>query len=171
MNNSTLDILKQIIDRFLKMPPGRVFAYNGTQDLPQDNELFIVLSFMQRNPYANNSRQVPTETGMKEILTVNVAEDILISLMSRNTSARDRVQEVSMALKNYLSQYYQEKNRIHISTTGEVQDSSFLEATARLNRFDVTCRVIRAYEKVIDIDYYDKFPNTSKFEPYWLIKE
>lgn len=153
----------------MSMPQGRVWAYNGTQNLPQDNGLFIVLSFMSRDPYANVSHYEDTQNGYIEKQSVNVAEDVLISLISVNTEARDRVFEVPMALKSAFSQYTQEKNHIHISTIGQVMDSSFVEASTRLNRFDVTCRVIRTYEQTIDIDYYDKFPNTSKFEPNWLI--
>lgn len=169
MNNSTLDILKTIIDKQMNMPKGRVWAYNGTQNMPQDNDLFIVLSFMERNPYGNNSRYESTQNGYQERQSVYVAEDILISLISKNTQARDRVFEVPMALKSAFSQYTQDKNHIHISSIGQIMDSSFVEATARLNRFDVTCRVIRTYEQIIDVDYFDKFPNTSKFEPNWLI--
>lgn len=169
MNNSTLDLIKGILDNQMSMSQGRVFAYNGTQDLPQDNNLFIVLSFMDTTPYSNTKHYKRTETGLQEIQTVNVAEDILISLISRSTQARDRRFEPSWALNSTYSQYIQEKNKFHISTINGVSDSSFLEATSRLYRFDVRCRVIRAYEKIQDIDYYDKFPNTSKFEPEWLI--
>lgn len=169
MNNSTLDILKTIIDKQMSMPKGRVFAYNGTQNLPDDNKLFIVLSFLERTPYANNSRYKSTEDGYQEIQTVNMAEDILISLISKDTSARDRLPELPMALKSIFSQYQQDLNHIHISTINPSNDNSFLEATSRLNRFDTEIRVIRVYEKITDIDYYDKFPNTSKFEPDYLI--
>ena len=43
----------------------------------------------------------------------NTAEDVLISLLSRNTDARDRAFEIPMALKSAFSQYIQEKNKIH----------------------------------------------------------
>lgn len=168
MNNSTLDILKTIIDKEMAMPAGRVFAYNGSQNLPQDGLLYIVLAFAERTPYANTNRYKPTETGLKEIQTVNVAEDIIISLISKDTSARDRVFEVPMALNSTNSQYIQEVNHVYISTINPVKDNSFLEASAMLNRFDIEIRVIRAYEKEQPIDYYDKFPNTSKFEPDYL---
>ena len=169
MNNTTLDLIKGILDNQMSMPTGRVFAYNGTQDLPQDNNLFIVLSFMDTNPYSNTKRYKRTENGLQEIQTVNVAEDILISLISKNTSARDRRFEPSMALNSTYAQYIQEKNKFHIAVINSVRDSSFLESTSRLNRFDIQCRVIRTYEKIQNVDYYDKFPNTSKFEPEWLI--
>lgn len=166
---STLDYIKQILDKEMNLPIGRCFAYNGAEDLPKDNDLFIVLYFGNRSPYANNIRYKNEVEGLKSIQSYNVAEDIEIALISRNTTARDRVHEVYMALNSIFSQYIQEKYHFHISTTGDVLENSFLEATSRLHRFDVTCRVIRTYEKENNIDYYDKFPNTEKFEPKWLI--
>lgn len=169
MNDSTLDLIKDILDTRMHMPAGRVFAYNGTQDLPQDNNLFIVLSFMDADTYANIRRYKATENGLQEVLTVNAAEDILISLISRSTEARNKRYAAVRALNSSYSQYIQEKYKFHISTTNPVADRSFLEATSRMNRFDIHIRVIRTYEDIEDIDYYNKFPNTSKFEPNWLI--
>ena len=171
MNNSTLDLIKNILDKKMKMPPGRVWADNGTQDLPQDRDLFIILSFMDTTPYSNTKHYKETQNGLQEVLTINAAEDIMISLMSASTQARDRRFDVSRALNSDYSQYIQEKYGFHISTIHTVRDSSFLESTARLFRYDVTIRVLRTYEEVDDIDYYDKFPNTSKFEPEWLTEE
>lgn len=165
MNNSTLDIIKTILDNQMNMPAGRVFAYNGSQDLPKDRNLFIVLSVAEQTPYSNNIRYKSTNEGLVEIQTQNVAEDIIISCCSVNTEARDRVKEVNWALKSYYGQYQQEKNKIHISQINPVRDKSFLEETTMLNRFDVEIRVIRGYTKETLIDYYDKFPVTSEFEP------
>lgn len=169
MNNSTLDFIKQIIDKQMNMPVNRVWAYNGNNDLPKDAGLFIILSFRDKSVYANNVKYIPTETGYQEIQALNMAEDILISCISQNTEARDRCHEVSMALTSMYSQEIQEKNHIHISTTGEILENSFLEETSNLNRFDIECRVLRAYDKINNVDYYDKFPNTSTFEPEWHI--
>ena len=162
---STLDFIKQIIDHELNLPPGRVWAYNGNQDIPKDKDLFIILSFRDIRTYANNTKYVKTDTGLNEVQTTNVSEDILISCISQNTQARDRVREVEQALNSYYSQSIQELNHFHISTTNIIEDNSFIEATSNLNRFDLDCKVLRAYQKVQVVDYYDKFPNTSKFEP------
>ena len=171
MNNSTLDLIKNILDKKMQMPPGRVWADNVTQDLPQDRDLFIILSFMDTTPYSNTKHYKESKNGLQEVLTVNAAEDIMISLMSASTQARDRRFDVSRALNSDYSQYIQEKYGFHISTIHTIRDSSFLESTARLFRYDVTIRVLRTYEDIQDVDYYDKFPNTSKFEPNWLTEE
>lgn len=155
--SDTLNLLKQLIDTQLNMPKGRVWSANSDNTLPKDKKLFIVLKIDEVKPYANNLKYEYTTEGVNEILTTSVAEDITIALLSRNTEARDRAYEILQALNSTLSQQLQEKNKMHISRLGNIYDASFLEATAFLNRYDVRIRVIRSYEKVNPVDYYDKF--------------
>lgn len=154
---SSLDIIKQILDKEMEMPPNRVWAYNQNNDLPKDSGLFIVLHYGKRDVIANNTKYKNTPDGLAEVQTTNVREDVMISLLSRNNDARDRAHEVLMAMRSTYSQYLQEKNKIHISTTGNVYDASFLEATSMINRFDVKVKVFKSYEKIKSVDYYNKF--------------
>lgn len=155
--NSTLDVIKQILDEQMNMAIGRVFAYNSNVDLPKDSDLFIPLFYSERKPVANNSKMVTTATGVEEHQSINMVEDVVISLMSRGTSARDRVQEVFLALNSYFSRNLQAKNKLHISSIGEAYDASFLEATSMFNRFDIKIRVFRSYDKINTVDYYNTF--------------
>lgn len=157
MANSSLDIIKQILDEEMEMPENRVWAYNANVNIPKDSNLFIILSLGDRTPYSNNIKYNNTENGVEEVQTMNVNEEVYISLLSRSTQARDRAHEVLMALNSTFSQNIQEKNKMHISTIGQVTDRSFLEATSMINRFDVKCRVFRAYSKIKSVNYYDKF--------------
>lgn len=157
MANSSLDIIKQILDSEMQMPENRIWAYNANVDIPKDSSLFIILSFGARTPYSNNIKYRETKDGLEESQSMNVTEEVTISLLSKNTEARDRTHEVLMALNSTFSQSLQEKNHMHISTIGNVSDRSFLEATSRINRFDLECRVFRAYSKIKSVDYYDKF--------------
>lgn len=154
---STLAFIKQIIDKEMDLPIGRCFAYNNENELPKDDNIFVCLYFASKTPYSNISKYKETANGLQEVQIMNMAEEIEIAICSKNTDARERCHEVLMALRSVYSQQIQELNHIHISTISEITDNSFLEATARLNRFDIRCTVIRAYEKVKPIDYYDKF--------------
>jgi len=155
--NSTLDVIKEILDNQMQMSSGRVFAYNSNVELPKDSGLFIPLFYSARSPMANNSKMVTTAQGVEEHQTINMVEEVTIALMSRDTSARDRVQDVFLALNSYYSHQAQQKNKIFISTIGDAYDASHLEATSMLNRFDIRIRVFRAYEKINTVDYYDNF--------------
>lgn len=154
---SSLDVIKKILINEMNISAKRIWAYNADVDIPTDGKLFIVLSYAEKTPYSNNTKYVASDNGLNEVQTMNVAEDVIISLLSQNTDARDRSYEVLMALNSTYSQNLQVKNRIHISRIGQVLDNSFLEATARLNRFDVHCRVLTAYDKIKEVDYYDNY--------------
>ena len=110
---STLDILKQIIDKEMEMPPERVWAYNADAVLPKDSGLFIVLFMKEQKPYANNSRYISVKDGMEQHQTINIKEEITISLVSKNTDARNRAYEVPLALNSLTSQQLQAQNKIH----------------------------------------------------------
>lgn len=167
---SSLDVIKQILVNEMELPKKRIWAYNADVDIPKDTKLFIILSFGQRSPYSNNIRYQDTVDGLNEIQTMNVSEEIIISLLSKSTEARDRAYEVQMALNSTFSQQLQAKNRLFISRTGDVHDASFLEATSRINRFDVKCDVLKSYDKIKAVEYYDKFPNGAEFEAEYHIE-
>lgn len=153
----TLDIIKKIICSEMQIPLNRVFAYNSNVDLPQDTGLFIVLHYGTRNPTSNTIKYVETANGVEEHQSINVCEEVIISLLSQNTEARERSHEPHMAMNSTFSRNLQFKEHIHISIIGDVYDASFLEATSRINRFDCKIRVFKSYEKIKPVDYYDKF--------------
>ena len=171
---STLDILKQIIDNEMQMPENRVWAYNADMDLPKDSNLFIILFLAEQKPISNTSKYVSTDSGMEEHQSVNIKEEITISLVSKNTQARDRAHEAVLALNSLYSKQLQAQNKMHIFILGNVYDASFLEGTSMLNQWDLRIRVFKSYVKIRALnsdEYFDKFPNTSKFEAEYLIKE
>lgn len=161
---SSLDIIKQILCEEMELPKTRVWAYNANVDLPQDSELFIVLHYGTRTPISNTLRYKATDEGLNEVQSMNIAEDVIISLISQNTSARDRAHEVLMAFNSTFSRQIQAKNKMHISIIGDVSDASFLEASSRINRFDVRIKVFTSFDKIKTVEYFDKFPNTAEFE-------
>lgn len=153
----TLDILKQIICEGMDLPVDRVWAYNSDVDLPKDNGLFIVLHYGARTPISNTVKYVETADGVEEHQAMNVCDEVFISVMSQNTEARERVHEVQLAFNSTFSRNLQAKEHVHISILGDVMDASFLEATSRINRFDVKTKLFTSYSKIKSVDYYDKY--------------
>lgn len=152
-----LDILKQIICEEMDLPVDRVWAYNSDVDLPTDTGLFIVLHYGTRNPISNTIKYVETANGVEEHQAINICNEVFISVMSQNTEARERVHEVQLALNSTFSRNLQMKEHVHIAILGDVTDASFLEATSRINRFDVKTKVFTSYSKIKSVDYYDKY--------------
>ena len=161
---NSLEIIKNILVNEMNLPKTRVWAYNADMDLPKDNKLFVILHYGERRPISNNVKYVSTDEGLEEHQSMNIVDDVIISLLSRGTDARERAHEVHMAFRSTYSQQRQAKEHVHISILGDVYDASFLEATSRINRFDCRVRVFNSFDKIKTIDYYDKFPNTSVVE-------
>lgn len=162
-----ISIIRNIIIKEMDLKPDRIWIYNADAPLPKDSGLFCILSLNAQNPFSNNVKYEDSleDDTLNEVQTMNVQADITVSLLSKDDSARSRAYEVQMALGSTYSQQMQEKNKMHISRIGNVIDASFLEATSRLNRFDVDCVALYAYKKVKPVDYYDKFPIDSMLRP------
>ena len=164
MNREPVKVIADIISHEMDLPNDRIFIYNDGRELPKDDGLYIVLSVMSRPPFGAKSSYKETEDGLVEVQTLNVKETIIASAVSKNTDARTRAYEVQMAVNSVFSEQKQEEYGCHISMIAPVRDMSFLENTARLNRFDTEITLLAAYEKVKDIDYFDTYSITSKFE-------
>lgn len=162
-----ISVIRNIVMTEMGLNPERIWIYNADAPLPKDSGLLCILSLNAQNPYSNNVKyegDIENDT-LTEVQEMNIQADITISLLSKDESARTRAYEVQMALGSTYSQQMQEKNKMHISRIGKVVDASFLEATSRLNRFDIDCIALYGYKKVKPIDYYDKFPIDSMLRP------
>ena len=62
-----------------------------------------------------------------------------------------------MAFNSVYAQQIQEINSFKISRNIRIEDISFLEATARLYRFDLHLVVFAWYNKTKTTDFYDSF--------------
>lgn len=169
----TFDIIKQIICTEMELEPDRVWAYNSNVDLPKDQNLFIILHYGERSPISNTIKYVETANGVEEHQAMNVCEEVIISLLSQNTEARNRTHDVQLAFGSTFSRNLQMKEHIHISLIGGVTDASFLEATSRINRFDIRTKVFKSYSKIKSVDYYDKyqFETWTNLQDGQVIKE
>lgn len=160
----TIKVVADILAHFMNLTQERIFIYNDGRELPKDNGLYLVLSIQSRKPYGTRSQQKNINGVFREVLTTNVAERLICSICSKNSDARTRSFEVQMAMTSDYAQQMMDLYGFHISQIADVQDRSFLEQTARLNRFDCEINCLTAYEKIQGIDYYDQFPINTVFQ-------
>lgn len=161
----TIKVVADILAKFMTLSQDRIFLANDGRELPKDEGLYLVISIASRSPYASKSEQKSVGGAMREVLTMNVAERLVVSICSKNSDARLRCHEVQMAMASQYAEQMQELYGFHISRMANVNDRSFLEATARLNRFDCEINTLTCIEKVQDIDYFDTFEIEDKFNP------
>ena len=157
MKKPLIEIIRNIILNETDIPAERVWIYNQNQKLPKDSGAFVILE--NRNPivYANNNRIKANGEKLEEHQSINMQENIVICVCSKNTEASLKTPEIMMALSSTYSQQTEEKYGFHISNINQATELSFLEETAMLQRYDINIRCLTVYNKTRSIDYYDKY--------------
>lgn len=151
-----IDYLRQIIVRELSLSDDRVMIANQKWQIPEDDALFLTLNYTSAAPISSRVKQDPA-TGMIEEINLVTSEIITVSVMSRNLEAMRRKEDVAMSLVSTYSQQIQERYGFKIMRLSPIQNLSFLEASAMLQRFDIVVNVRGAYSKTKSIEYYETF--------------
>ncbi|MCK4782530.1 MAG: hypothetical protein KAV87_02185 [Desulfobacteraceae bacterium] len=144
----------------------RVFIYNQNFDLPTYDDMFIVLSESPGKVIANVNRYDGDGANTKEVQEIIMQREIGIDVMSRNDEARNRKEQVLMALMSNYSQQKQEENGMRIfGHSFSFIDVSENEGSSRINRYRASLFLHVKYSKEKAIDYYNQFPyniNTNR---------
>lgn len=168
MDREPIKAIADILVNQMNIPAGRVFILNDNRQLPTDNNLYVTIDIIMNAPFGSNVRYktvtLNNQEQYQEVQSLAIKQTIVVSLVSKNSDARTRAYEVQMAMNSTYSQQSQEKYGYHIASISPIHNRSFLEATARLNRFDTELSIITAIEKKQTVDYYDKAPYETKFE-------
>lgn len=165
MNREPLKVIADIISHEMGITQDRIFIYNDGRELPKDKDLYIVLSIRARPPYGVKTEYKEINGEYFNIQSMNVAENLIVQVVSKDHSARLRCYEVQMAMSSDFAIKQMELHGFHISQISRVFDASFLESTARLNRYDCHINILTAYEKVTPVEYFEVFDSEATFEP------
>ena len=157
-----IKILADLLAHEMSLTSDRIFIYKDGRPLPKDNGLYIVLSINNTQVFRNTSKFI--ESTNTEVLDQNFKQNIIISVISKDSTARIRVNEVVMALSSIYCQQLQEKYCCHISRISHMTDASFLEQTDMLTRMDVSVSVLSWKQLTKEADYYEVEDVESIFE-------
>ena len=152
----------------------RVMIYNEEYDIPPISGIYIVLGFVSENIISNSNDSgeklniLETQQNLEESMDYKESQSLLkseiiqIDIISKNSEARLRKEEIILAIKSNYAQRQQEIYDIQISMLpSSFLDLSEIEATARINRYAISVRVNSIYTKTKDTDYYEIFQDTE----------
>lgn len=161
-NREPIKIIADLLSHELDMTSERIYLYNDGRPLPRDIYPYLVISINNTQVFSNNS--IYMRSVDKEKFSQNFKQDVIVSVISKDKSARTLANRVVMALTSIYSQQLQEKYSCHIARIGHMTDASFLEETDMLTRMDVSVNVISwdSYEK--SADYYEVEDYDTMFE-------
>ena len=160
-----IKVVADILSHELNLSSDRIFIYNDGRPLPKDDGLYISLCINEIIPYANNNKTGDINTTFSEKISMNYRQKVIASVISKDSTARIAAYNAVMALSSVYSIQKQEEYSCHIAKIAHVTDASFLEETARLNRFDVAINVISWAEATKEIDYFNTGEIETRFEP------
>lgn len=156
-----IKVLADIIQTELDLEDEQVMLYNENQKIPEGTGIFIVLAYAgaAKTMANNNEILVDEDTGVvTENQCINVLENISVDILSRDSSARLRKEEIILAFNSVYSKQQQElyQFKIFVQTINFI-DVSELEGSSRLNRYQALFNVMTSYRKSKEIDYYNQF--------------
>ena len=177
MSDAALSLAEQwilkIIRDYMQLPDAQIWIWNQNKTIPNDTKLYVTVGMVDSFPYASKSEietvgvtppggADPYEKTV-ETVSVNMQENIQVTIQSRSNEAVNRRFEVLFALGSISSKQVQEEFSFKIARLPK----SFLNASAteggsNINKFTavIPCLTMHSIEKVLDATggkYYDDF--------------
>lgn len=157
-NKESIKVLLDIIKTEMELDDDRVLVYNQKWTLPNEKDIFVYLSYVSESPFMIKRFYEDRVDGFYEVQVLSNSQVIGIDIFSRDSSARTRKEEVLFALNSTYAQQQCEIESIKIaSLPTSFNDISDVEASARLNRYNLSMRVISSKTKEKIVDYFENF--------------
>ena len=169
MNREPIKIIGDIIQKCMSLTDQQIWIYNQDFKMPQTSGLFIVLQYgSSPNVLYTTNEFLPADEGMEgaqENVSMLLKEDYIINVLSKNSDARIRKEEVILSLNSNFSRDQQGLYQFQIARIpNSFTNVSELEGAGMLNRFAINISLTAHYSKTVDTDYYDDFTNQINIE-------
>lgn len=152
---SPLELFCEVIKEEMELEDDQVFLWDQKFNVPNDSRLYIAVGVLTCKPFSNINYLNSAGQSVQE---VNMQATLSVDIMSRNTSALTRKEEVILALQSNYAQSQQEINSFYI---GKIS-SSFVnlsqeEGAAIPYRFNISVNIQYFSTKIKTVPYYDTF--------------
>lgn len=153
-----------IIQRELELADGRVYVWDQKIMQPTDSGLYVAVSMPSCKPFANVNRYSGTVSESVANQYVSMLATVDIDIISRGVAARDRKEEVILALNSTYAQQQQEINSFYIGKLpagSRFINLSDIDGAAIPYRYRVSVNLQYAVSKAKPIDYFDDFEDST----------
>lgn len=145
-----------IIQKELVLPVGRVYIWDQKIMQPTDSGLYVAVSVMSPKPFGNSNRA--SSDGLKSEQFVSMFAAVDIDIISRGPTARDRKEEVILALESDYARRQQNANSFYIAKlSSNFINLSEIDGAAIPYRYRITVNMQYAVQKVKPTSYFDNF--------------
>jgi hypothetical protein len=164
----TIALLATLLREELRLPklPPRVLVYNTNWDIPQTNDLFLVIGILTDDNFGEGQGYSydPLSQNLVENQIVARSTTYTVDAFSVTTEARRRRHEILFALQGDAAQRLSERHSLRIFRPTPFVDLSHLEASRRLNRYQTQFAVFEGFGLAKSVPIF-----TPPFKPEILI--
>lgn len=155
---SVLTLFCDVIAKEMGLGADQVYLYNQKFNTPIDSKLYVAVRVMSCKPFSNTKEIIDVAGVLTEVLSSNFLATLSINIMSRGPDARDRKEEVILALNSTYSQQQQEANGFYIAPiSSNFLDLSEIDGAAIPYRFNISLAIQYQISKKKAVPYYDTF--------------
>lgn len=154
-----LELVCDIIQNQMRLRQGQVYLWDQKISPPNDSRLYVILGVLTCKPFGNTNSH---DADGNSIQSINMSTMLSIDIFSRGPAARDRKEEVLMALNSDYAESQQELNSFRVFPLSQsFVNLSEIEGAAIPYRFNVGVMVQYFVTKQNPINYYDAFAPVS----------
>lgn len=160
MSKEPIKVLVELLLAELELKPEQVTLYNQEFPIPPDDRLYINLGILGTRTFGSRNKyeKDPVTDELREVQGTNRQEMISLLAYSKSSAARERNWEIPLVFTSTLAEQLMEKHAFKIGrVSANMQDVSEGEGAARINRYSFTFLVLAAYQKIKNVEYFDKF--------------
>lgn len=161
-----IKVLAMALQAEMGLSDGQIMLGLENWRIPENTGLYIALSYgVEQVVGSVNYNSVDEQGAYSEVQDVAMLHQIDVDVMSFDSSARLRKEEVLQALQSYAAQELMEQYQMRLaSTPGSFAPVQTLEQTKQLNRFQITVAVNALHHKVKATPYYDSIQDVELVE-------
>lgn len=148
-----------ILIKELNLTSDRVYIWDQKLNQPTDSELYIAVSMPSFQPFASTNVYVPS-SGLDSVQSLNVRAIVDLDIISRGPAARDRKEEVVLALNSTYAIQQQDANSFSISrlsSGGPFNNLSPVDGAAIPYRYKLSFSMQYSFTKLKPAQYFDDF--------------
>lgn len=146
-----------IIQNQMGLANDHIYLWDQKLFQPTDSSLYVAVSVLSCKPFGNSNTH---DSSGNSVQTINMYAQLQLDIISRGPEARDRKEEVIMALKSDYSESQQEANSFYIGSlpaAAQFRNLSSIDGAAIPYRFAIDVAMQYSVTKTQTVPYFDTF--------------
>lgn len=138
-----IELVCDVIQNQMSLGVGQVYLYNQKLLIPTDSALYIAVGVLSCKPFGNNRSYVSgSGSSLQQVQSTNFQATLSIDIMSRNTQALLRKEEVILALGSSYAESQMELNSFYIAPiSSSFINLSEIDGAAIPYRFNISVNI------------------------------